>query len=344
MRAMLATGADTGGEHRCPLRSSGVFCSWRESGRRSRTGRDAPQGVTAPGVPRDVSHPGGASWCVRTDALGRQPQMITDPQMQRAAGVAGSHVHATERKIQRTSRPAVLVVVRVLRCLPGIEPCFPVPSRRRQAEHAMLLPTPSEVAAILGHCSDYFRPYVELCAFAGLRRGEAAAVKVEDVDFLGRKLHITRQRQRDAVRPPKYGSERTVSLPDDLLARLSAHVAFGVHPEGWLFIGERGPAGDNWGNHQFLKARRSADLNKVTLHSLRHFYASGLIAAGCDVVTVQRALGHASATTTLNTYSHLWPSAEDRTRSAAASIMAEVAVSADYLRTNEHQTHSHKVL
>jgi integrase len=37
----------------------------------------------------------------------------------------------------------------------------------------------------------------------------------------------------------------------------------------------------------------------------RHFYASGLIAAGCDVVTVQRALGHAKATTTLSTYAHL---------------------------------------
>jgi integrase len=40
------------------------------------------------------------------------------------------------------------------------------------------------------------------------------------------------------------------------------------------------------------------------------FYASGLIAHGADVVTLQRALGHAKATTTLNTYSHLWPRAE----------------------------------
>ena len=59
------------------------------------------------------------------------------------------------------------------------------------------------------------------------------------------------------------------------------------------------------------------------LHDLRHFYASGLIAAGCDVVTVQRALGHAKATTNLETYSHLWPSAEDRTRAAAATITQE---------------------
>ncbi|QSR32403.1 hypothetical protein CFI00_18295 [Nocardioides sp. S5] len=50
--------------------------------------------------------------------------------------------------------------------------------------------------------------------------------------------------------------------------------------------------------------------------------AAPLIAAGCDVVTVQRSLGHAKATTTLNTYAHLWPTAEDRTRKAAESIMA----------------------
>jgi len=56
---------------------------------------------------------------------------------------------------------------------------------------------------------------------------------------------------------------------------------------------------------------------------MRHFFfASGLIVSGCNVVTVQRALGHASATTTLNTYSHLWPTAEDRTRAAAQALLA----------------------
>ena len=44
----------------------------------------------------------------------------------------------------------------------------------------------------------------------------------------------------------------------------------------------------------------------------------------CDVVTVQRALGHAKATTTLETYSHPWLPAEDRTRPAAARITQEV--------------------
>jgi len=72
------------------------------------------------------------------------------------------------------------------------------------------------------------------------------------------------------------------------------------------------------------------------LHDLRHFYASGLIAAGCDVVTVQRALGHSMPSITLNTYSHLWPTVEDRTRTAAAELMASVlAIPADSVRTQE---------
>ena len=69
---------------------------------------------------------------------------------------------------------------------------------------------------------------------------------------------------------------------------------------------------------------------------VRHFYASGLIAAGCDVVTVQRALGHAKATTTLNTYAHVWPTAEDRTRRAAGNLLAGVLpIPADRGRTNQ---------
>jgi integrase len=86
---------------------------------------------------------------------------------------------------------------------------------------------------------------------------------------------------------------------------------------------------------------RGVGLKDIKLHDLRHFYASGLIAQGCDVVTVQRALGHATATTTLNTYSHLWPTAEDRTRKAAQALMiAALGNSADSARTEAPKTAS----
>ena len=103
------------------------------------------------------------------------------------------------------------------------------------------------------------------------------------------------------VRAPKYGSERVVYLANSLVNVLAEHVA------------AHGITG---------KCRlRDAGLAGIKRHDLRQFYASGLIAAGCDVVTVQRSLGHPKATT-LNTYAHLWPTVEDRTRKAAESIMS----------------------
>jgi len=58
-----------------------------------------------------------------------------------------------------------------------------------------------------------------------------------------------------------------------------------------------------------------------TFHSLRHYYASLLIRHGESVKTVQARLGHASASETLDTYSHLWPDSDDRTRDAIDAVL-----------------------
>jgi hypothetical protein len=57
------------------------------------------------------------------------------------------------------------------------------------------------------------------------------------------------------------------------------------------------------------------------MHALRHYYASLLIRHGESVKTVQARLGHASATETLDTYSHLWPDSDDRTREAIDAVL-----------------------
>jgi len=119
-------------------------------------------------------------------------------------------------------------------------------------------------------------------------------------------------------------------------AHLAAHCP-GTDPPRCLFAsgGEVPPPSVSnafwWG-----QARKAAGCTRVKLHDLRHFYASGLIAAGCDVVTVQRALGHASASVTLGTYAHLWPTAEDKTRAAVAAMLADTlrAGAADSVRTS----------
>lgn len=201
--------------------------------------------------------------------------------------------------------------------------------RQRKREAAMAVPSPEDVGALLEAADERFRAFVAVCAFAGLRLGEAAGLQVGDVDFLRRQIAVSRQVQRAGagvvdVRLPKYGSERTVPIPDELVTMLAAHVALG-HRGEWLFQGSGDtPPHQNTVGYWWRRTLEDAGLSGIRLHDLRHFYASGLIAAGCDVVTVQRALGHAKATTTLETYSHLWPSAEDKTRKAAATLAGEV--------------------
>jgi integrase len=101
--------------------------------------------------------------------------------------------------------------------------------RGRRSDVAMELPTALQVRALLDAADRDFRALVALCAFAGLRLGEAAAVQVGDVDLSGRTLLIRRQVQRERgggveIRSPKYGSERTVYLADGLVTIVKAHI------------------------------------------------------------------------------------------------------------------------
>lgn len=70
---------------------------------------------------------------------------------------------------------------------------------------------------------------------------------------------------------------------------------------------------------------------------MRHYLASLLIASGADIKTVQARMRHASARTTLDTYGHLWPDADESTRSAIGVVITErmdsLGATADALRT-----------
>lgn len=218
---------------------------------------------------------------------------------------------------------------------PGVK--LPAPAKASK----LAIPSPAQVRSIFDAAAFYFRPFIAVCAFAGLRLGEAAGLQKGDVDFLGRRLHVQRQVQgqtRDQAREtdPKAKSDRWVPIPEELVVILAEHVrTVGVMgDQEWLFtpdaehVYNRNSAGYRW-----REACKAAGISGFTLHDLRHFYASGLIASGCDVVTVQKALGHSTPTITLNTYSHLWPNADDRTRSAAAGLVASVLNPADSSRT-----------
>lgn len=159
------------------------------------------------------------------------------------------------------------------------------------------------------HSSLHLLPYVLLLGFGVERR---LPCNYLTLIFLGRSIRVDREIPENdtfVTRPPKQGSNRVVPAPDGLLVMLSEDVrnVGTVGAERWLFPnGRGGPLLPKQADYRWKKAREGAGLPDAKLHNLRHFYASGLIASGCDAVTAQRAMGHSSASMTLNTYSHLW--------------------------------------
>ncbi|MDP9091606.1 MAG: tyrosine-type recombinase/integrase [Actinomycetota bacterium] len=76
-------------------------------------------------------------------------------------------------------------------------------------------------------------------------------------------------------------------------------------------------------------AARTAGIPSGTaLHALRHYYASVLIAGGMSVKVVSASLGQTNANLTLNTYTHLFPQDEDRTRVVVEAALREAVTDA----------------
>ena len=180
-----------------------------------------------------------------------------------------------------------------------------------------------------------YRALTILAAGTGLRQGEVFGLTVPHVDFLRRHLRVEQQLVVVQGRPPYLGppkteaSRRTVPLPNLVLDALALHMAtFEPGPWELLFTNDRGgPINRTRFSDVWRPAAKLAGLPEgTTFHDLRHFYASLLIRHGESVKVVQARLGHASATETLDTYSHLWPDSEDLTRQAVDGVLG-VAVS-----------------
>ena len=265
----------------------------------------------------------------------------TVPTETRAAGLSPATIETRHKFVSMCFAAAVKERLISHNPAEGVQ----LPRKRRRAA-AMTVPTPGEVRALLEASDDYFRSFISVAAFAGLRLGEVAGLRVGDVDCLRKTITVERQVQGESntdqyVVPPKDGSERVVFVPEALTVILSQHLSnFGAwHDKDgnqWMFTNGGGLFVRKSAAQRFRTIRRRAGLEEFTLHDLRHFFASGLISQGCDVVTVQRALGHSAPSVTLDVYSHLWPSAEDKTRAAAGTIMGEVLeTAADSWRTRE---------
>jgi integrase len=233
--------------------------------------------------------------------------------------------------------------------------------RRRKIE----IPPVEVLDALRDALPARLRAVVDLVAGSGLRQGEVFGLEVEGLDFLRTRsvdVHqqlITLSKQPPYLSPPKTAeSERVVPLGQVTLDAIAAHLA--TYPACTVTITDRidprkpverearlvftmedgsAVARHSWSSI-WAPAANAADLpSRTGLHALRHFYASLLIWHGESVKTVQKRLGHSSAAITLDTYAHLWPDADDRTRDAIQRALgAKMDDAADNSRTGERSS------
>jgi integrase len=214
-------------------------------------------------------------------------------------------------------------------------------TRLPKVERKRVVPlTTEQVRQLEAAMPEPLRALVTFAAGTGLRQGECFGLTVDRLDMLRREVTVDRQlvtlpNTPPRLAPPKtQASVRTVPLPQVVVDAVAAHLA--AHPasrDGYVFTIEGQPISRQAFGHLWRPVVAAAGLPAGTgLHALRHYYASLLIRHGESVKTVQARLGHASAVETLDTYSHLWPDSDDRTREAIDVVLGSPA---DCLRTGE---------
>jgi integrase/recombinase XerD len=136
------------------------------------------------------------------------------------------------------------------------------------------------------------RVVLTLIYSAGLRGQEAINLKISDIDFERRTIHI---------RQSKYKKDRIVPLAKSMAIGLIKYLE-AENPHIWLFNGKEpngkySVKGLSWVMRENLK--KTSIAKDVNLHSLRHSYATHLLEDGLNIVTLKELLGHADITTTM---------------------------------------------
>ena len=145
----------------------------------------------------------------------------------------------------------------------------------------------------------------------GLRAGEMAALRWDDVELIGpyphlRVRHSRRRKPKDGIRDKstKNGKARTVPLSPALVEVLKAHRHLGKY----VFLTPQGePLGVNGATKALQWLCRKAGLKVIHRHAMRHSFASHVVQRTGNIVAVQELLGHADLTMARR-YSHLAPS------------------------------------
>jgi integrase/recombinase XerD len=146
------------------------------------------------------------------------------------------------------------------------------------------------------------RALLELMYACGLRASEATGLQLRDVDLEAGLLRASGKGSKERIVP--VGGEAIAAVRVWLDRGRPALV--GLAPEPHLFVNHRGAGLTRQGLYKIVQRHaRTAGLDgKMSPHTLRHSFATHLLAGGCDLRALQEMLGHADIATT-QIYTHL---------------------------------------
>ena len=178
----------------------------------------------------------------------------------------------------------------------------------------------------------------QVLIYTGLRRAELCGLKWGDIDFDNRTLSIRRVLHRVVgnegltVGDTKTKrSRRTITLgktaiqalkqeqTDQLIRKLAAPAWV---DEDWVFTNQiGGPVDADDLTRNFRNLIKDTGLTQISLHGLRHTYASLMILAGVNAKEISDSLGHSSVAFTLDVYGHLYPAQRQDAADALDALM-----------------------
>ena len=164
--------------------------------------------------------------------------------------------------------------------------------------------------------------------WTGMREGELLALTAADINLMTKQIDINKTYQRlngkDITTPPKTKkSRRKIPIPDFLCQELQNFIntRYMLDPNERLF-----PATKHFLSHEMERGCKKTGVKRIRIHDIRHSHASLLINQGCDALILADRLGHEKVSTTLNTYSHLFPHKQQELVSNLEQLAATVGV------------------
>jgi Site-specific recombinase XerD len=165
-----------------------------------------------------------------------------------------------------------------------------------------------------------FKALFNTLYWTGLRKGEAFALNWNDIDFDNKTININKTlayvqgKERYLTSPKNATSNRKILIDNNLLQLLKElqeiQKQVAGYNDNFVVFGGVKYLGNETVRRRKKKYSELANVKEIRLHDFRHSHASWLINNGANIVLVAKRLGHKDTQMTLNTYTHLFPNAE----------------------------------